>query len=264
MIPRPRRRTFVALVSLFLLAAGLISYNRPDLLREGVQRTVRMLPDPLRNALVPKPDPLADRLAARGFSLGQPAYIRIFKQQAKLEVWLQSEGRYRLYDEYPICRFSGRLGPKLREGDRQAPEGFYAVSHKQLHPDSRHHRAFNLGFPNAYDQALGRTGSYLMVHGGCSSVGCYAMTDNGVDDIYRIVEAALDAGQPDVPVHVFPFQMTGKRLAAMAGERWIDFWRDLKTGYDLFEQTGEPPSAYLCGARYRFQSGGGCQPITGW
>ena len=164
----------------------------------------------------------------------------------------------------PICLWSGRLGPKLREGDRQAPEGFYAVSHKQLHPGSRHHLAFNLGFPNAYDRAHGRTGSYLMVHGGCSSIGCYAMTDGAVDDIYRIVEAALDGGQDHVPVHVFPFRMTPERLAAMAGEQWIGFWRNLKTGYDLFEKTGKPPPAFACGERYGFGPGTGCRPIAGW
>ena len=88
------------------------------------------------------------------------------------------EGRpLRRFATYPICLWSGRLGPKLREGDRQAPEGFYTVSAEQLNPNSRWHRSFSLGFPNAFDQAHGRTGSFIMVHGGCPSIGCYAMTD---------------------------------------------------------------------------------------
>jgi len=249
---------------MLVAAAALLCALRPDIAREAVTRLSRRVPDIIRNALIPKPDPLAERLAERGHVLGQPAYIRIFKQQAELEVWLKADDRYKLYRSYPICRFSGRLGPKLQEGDRQAPEGFYAVTRKQLHPASRHHLAFNLGFPNAYDRAHGRTGSYLMVHGGCSSIGCYAMTDAAVDDIYRIVEAALDHGAEHVPVHVFPFRMTPQRLAAATGERWTEFWRNLKIGHDLFEKYGEPPEVYACGGLYQFRPGGNCQPIAGW
>ena len=129
-------------------------------------------------------------------------------------------GAFAPFETYPICAWSGELGPKLAEGDRQAPEGFYAVGLKQLNPNSNYHRAFNLGFPNAYDRALGRTGSFLMVHGDCVSIGCYAMTDQGIDEIYRIVEAALHQGQREVPVHAFPFRMTEKAMAEKAGHRW--------------------------------------------
>ena len=258
------RRIALPGLAILVAAALLAGVLRPDLVREGVTQLTRRIPDRLRTVLMPRSDPLAERLAADGHTLGQPAYIRIFKQSAELEVWLKSDDRYRLFRTFPICRYSGRLGPKLQEGDRQAPEGFYAVSRKQLNPASRHHLAFNLGYPNAYDQALGRTGSYLMVHGGCSSIGCYAMTDEAVDDIYRIVEAALDNGAADVPVHVFPFRMTPQRIASTAGERWSAFWRNLKTGHDLFEARGEPPEVYACGGLYRFRPGSGCQPITGW
>ena len=107
--------------------------------------------------------------------------------------------RFERFATYPICRWSGRLGPKFREGDRQAPEGFYTVDAEQLNPNSRMHRSFNLGFPNAYDQAHGRTGSFLMVHGGCASIGCYAVTDPAVDEIWRMVTAALEQGQARFP-----------------------------------------------------------------
>jgi len=163
---------------------------------------------------------------------------------------MRDDKGWRLFQSYPICRFSGDLGPKLRQGDRQAPEGFYQVANGQLNPNSRHHLSFNLGFPNAFDRSHGRTGSYLMVHGGCSSIGCYAMTDPAVDDIYRLVSAALGNGQTSVDVDAFPFRMTNRNMARYAQSRWIDFWRDLKTGYDLFESDRSVPIVQLVGKRY--------------
>lgn len=137
---------------------------------------------------------------------------------------------------------------------------------KQLNPNSNYHRAFNLGFPNAYDRALGRTGSFLMVHGDCVSIGCYAMTDQGIDEIYRIVEAALHGGQREVPVHAFPFRMTDKAMAEKGGHRWAAYWANLKQGYDLFERTGTPPPAFVCGRRYGFASpaAAGCESVRAW
>ena len=163
---------------------------------------------------------------------------------------MQKDGRYRKFATYPICLWSGRVGPKLREGDRQAPEGFYAVTKEELNPNSRWHRSFSLGFPNAFDQALGRTGSFIMVHGGCQSVGCFAMTNNVVDEIWRLVTAALDQGQPAFNVQVFPFRMTEKNLAARKGDQWSPFWADLKKGYDAFERTHLPPMVSVCEGRY--------------
>lgn len=193
---------------------------------------------------------LPTRLAAKDLRQGQPVFVRIFKQEAVLELWMRNDKGWRLFQSYPICRFSGELGPKLQEGDRQAPEGFYQVASGQLNPNSRHHLSFNLGFPNAFDQAHGRTGSYLMVHGGCSSIGCYAMTDPAVDDIYRLVSAALANGQASVEVHAFPFHMTDGNMARHAQSRWIDFWRDLKAGYDRFESDRSVPTVQLIGKRY--------------
>jgi murein L,D-transpeptidase YafK len=193
---------------------------------------------------------LDTRLEAKGLKLGAPVFLRIFKLESVLELWMEKDGRYELFASYPICLWSGRLGPKLKEGDLQAPEGFYSVTKEQLNPNSRWHRSFNLGFPNAYDRSQGRTGSFLMVHGGCQSIGCYAMTNDVVDEIWRLVTAALDAGQPAFDVQVFPFRMTERNLAARRGERWGAFWADLKLGYDAFEKTHQPPAISVCDGRY--------------
>jgi murein L,D-transpeptidase YafK len=191
-----------------------------------------------------------DRLKAQGVALGAPVFVRIFKLESELEIWMEKDARYEKFATYPICLWSGRLGPKLREGDRQAPEGFYAVTKDELNPNSRWHRSFSLGFPNAYDRGLGRTGSFIMVHGGCQSVGCFAMTNDVVDEIWRLVTAALDSGQAAFNVQVFPFRMTEKNLAARKGDRWSAFWTDLKTGYDAFERTRLPPMVGVCDGRY--------------
>jgi murein L,D-transpeptidase YafK len=196
-----------------------------------------------------------ERLAAHGMKRGAPVYIRIFKLESELELWVQKGDRFERFATYPICVWSGRLGPKLREGDRQAPEGFYTVDAEQLNPNSRMHRSFSLGFPNVFDQAHGRTGSFIMVHGGCASIGCFAVTDPGVDEIWRMVTAALEGGQPRFPVHVFPFRMSERALNFRKGYRWHGFWSDLKKGYDLFQPGRIPPAVSVCNGRYVFEPG---------
>ena len=198
---------------------------------------------------------LDERLAAHGAKLGVPVYLRIFKLESELELWIEKDGRFVRLATYPICLWSGRLGPKLKEGDRQAPEGFYTVAGEQLNPNSVEHRSFDLGFPNAFDRAHGRTGSSLMVHGGCASIGCYAMTHPVVDEIWRLVTAALDQGQPRVPVHVFPFRMTDQNVWLRRGSTWEGFWSELKEGYDLFDQSHIPPVVSVCKGRYVFEAG---------
>jgi murein L,D-transpeptidase YafK len=198
---------------------------------------------------------LDERLATHGVKLGVPVVLRIFKLDSELELWVEKDGRFVRFATYPICLWSGRLGPKLKEGDKQAPEGFYTVASEQLNPNSRWHRAFNLGYPNAFDEAQGRYGSFLMVHGGCSSIGCYAMTDPVVDELWQFVTAALEQGQARVPVHVFPFRMTNRNLAARKGQRWGSFWTDLKKGSDMFEASHLPPVVSVCKGRYVFEPG---------
>ena len=182
-------------------------------------------------------------------------FIRIFKAESELELWTRGEGEYEytLTKTYPICAWSGRLGPKVKQGDRQAPEGFYWVDKSRLNPNSQFHLSFNLGYPNAYDRAHGRTGDFLMVHGNCVSWGCYAMTDDGIEEIYGAIETSLNGGQPFVRVHVFPFRMTEENMAAHAGSEWSDFWANLKEGYDAFEGMGVPPDTIVRDKRYAFQ-----------
>ena len=195
------------------------------------------------------------RLAEHDVKPGAPVFVRIYKLESELELWVEKGGRFHLFATYPICMWSGRLGPKLKEGDRQAPEGFYTVDKDALNPNSRMHLSFNLGFPNAYDRGKGRTGSFLMVHGGCASIGCYAVTDGVVDEIWRFVTAALDNGQARIPVHAFPFRMTERNLRLRKGDRWAGFWTDLKKGADLFERDKLPPAVSVCGGRYVFEAG---------
>lgn len=197
--------------------------------------------------------------------MGDPVYIRIFKEERVLELWMkrQSDHSYWIYETYPICNYSGLLGPKFKEGDKQAPEGFYAVTPRQMNYNSQYYLAFNLGYPNAYDRQHNYTGSHLMVHGDCKSVGCYAMTNAKIMEIYGLMEAAMKQGQNYVPVHIFPFRMTSARMAGVAGAH-APFWQNLKEGYDRFSLTGLPPKAYACNGVYHFDAEGeGCEPIAG-
>lgn len=177
-------------------------------------------------------------------------FIRIFKAESELEVWMQKGGQYVLFATYPICHWAGTIGPKLREGDKQNPEGFYSVGARQLHRIGRWPRSLNLGFPNTFDRAYGRTGSYILVHGGCSSVGCFAMTNAVMAEIFALTERSLKSGQVRVNVHVFPFRMTEANLKTHEKSPWIDFWRNLREGYDAFEVTKLPPRVGICDRRY--------------
>jgi murein L,D-transpeptidase YafK len=182
-----------------------------------------------------------------------PVLIRIYKEEGTLEVWKQDRSRrFALLSSYPICKFSGNLGPKLAQGDQQAPEGFYDITPNQMNPNSSEYLAFNTGFPNAYDRSLGRTGSFLMVHGGCRSVGCYAMTDSAMAEIYGLVEQAFQGGQDKVQLQALPFRMTAANLARHAGDANLPFWQMLKSGSDAFMATQQPPRVAVCDRRYVF------------
>ncbi|MEO8672715.1 MAG: murein L,D-transpeptidase family protein [Tahibacter sp.] len=190
-------------------------------------------------------------LAAQHLSLGAPVFVRIFKREAELELWMRAaDGKFVHFRTWPICTFSGNLGPKTRQGDNQAPEGFYRVGAGQLNPASRFHLAFNLGYPNAYDRMHGYHGDFLMVHGNCVSIGCYAMGDAGIEEIYTLVDAALRSGQSAFDVHAFPFRLGSAALARERTSPWHDFWAELKTGYDAFEHTHVPPRVTAVGGHY--------------
>lgn len=208
---------------------------------------------------------LSTRLTAQQLTKGAPVFIRIFKREFELELWMQGDGRFKRFATYPICRWSGTLGPKIRQGDAQAPEGFYAVDEKALNPNSRWHRSFNLGFPNAFDRAQGRTGSFIMVHGGCSSIGCFAMTNPVIDEIWSLVNAALNGGQKRFQVQVYPFRMSEQNLQQRTSDPQLPFWQNLKLGHDMFEASSVPPRVSVCGRTYTFEPPGttldGSSPI---
>ena len=197
---------------------------------------------------------LKQAVTNKGLKYGSPIFIRIFKQEKTLELWMENNNnRFELFKTYEICKFSGELGPKQKQGDWQSPEGFYFVNAGRLNPWSRFHLSFNLGYPNAYDRYHGRTGSALMIHGNCVSIGCYAMTDAYMEEIYTLSVAALKSGQAFFRVHVFPFHLSDRNLDNQKNHRWYSFWKNLKTGYDHFEKHRRPPNVTVIDGEYHFE-----------
>lgn len=206
-------------------------------------------------SIQPIPSSLVKAMRDKNMERTSPIMIRLFKQESELELWKQDRtGRFALLKTYPICRWSGRLGPKTVEGDRQAPEGFYHVAYSQMNPDSRYYLSFNLGFPNRLESALGYTGGALMIHGACSSSGCYAVTDEAAFEIYAVAREAFRSGQPAFQVQALPFRMTPANLALHRDDPNMPFWRTLKEGSDAFELTRTPPRVGFCGRRYVFNA----------
>ena len=191
-------------------------------------------------------------LRVKGLRWDAPVFIRIFKEEKELELWIDDGKQFKHFKTWPICKYSGTLGPKLKEGDGQAPEGFYFVPRSRMNPRSRFHLSFNLGYPNAYDRAHKRTGSALMVHGNCVSIGCYAMTDERIEEIYSLCDAALMNGQRFFRVHAFPFRMTEANMKRHGVSKWINEWKNLKGGYDWFEKAKRPPNVIVSGKQHLF------------
>ncbi|MGD9913335.1 MAG: hypothetical protein AB7S80_04575 [Rhizobiaceae bacterium] len=226
-----------------------------------------------QKAVQPIPAAVLATMKTKGMSPKSPVLVRIFKQESEFEVWKQDHtGRFALLKTYPMCRWSGKLGPKMKSGDRQAPEGFYHVNAGMLNPASQYYLSFNLGYPNRLESALGYSGEALMVHGACSSSGCYALTDEGIGEIYSIVREALRGGQSSFQVQAFPFRMTAANMAANRNDRSFAFWQTLKTGYDAFEVTRRQPKVSYCERRYVFDAQfaseptdplAACPPIAG-
>lgn len=198
---------------------------------------------------------LKTQLQQRGLTRGSAAYLRAYKDERELELWLKGGQGWQLWRSYPVAAASGRLGPKEREGDYQVPEGFYAIASRQLNPASRYHLAFNIGYPNTLDLHHQRTGSFIMIHGRDVSIGCLAMTDPAIEEIYLLVEAALAAGQPAIPVHCFPFRLTNARLASWTDHPWHAFWQDeLLPAHTFFEQYREVPEMQVTKGRYTLEA----------
>jgi murein L,D-transpeptidase YafK len=212
-------------------------------------------PAALMRAMQPLSPEMVAELERRNMPKESPILVRIFKEEAELEVWkADAAGNFALLKTYPICRWSGELGPKFKEGDRQAPEGFYSITPGQMNPNSNYYLAFNLGFPNAYDRANDRTGAFLMVHGDCSSRGCYAMTDDQIGEIYALGRESFLGGQKSFQVQAYPFRMTPLNLAKHRNSPHMAFWRMIKEGSDHFEVTRQEPKVSVCEKRYVFDA----------
>ncbi|MDO1584076.1 L,D-transpeptidase family protein [Rhizobium oryzicola] len=201
----------------------------------------------------PLPDRLVAEMQKRNMPRNSPIMIRIFKEEGVMEIWkAKADNRFDKISQYQICAWSGKLGPKIKEGDRQAPEGFYNLTPAHLNPNSKYYLAINTGFPNRYDAANGRSGSNLMIHGACSSSGCYSMTDEQILEIYAFARDAFKGGQTSVQLEAFPFRMTAENMARHRNNENMEFWKMLKVGYDQFEITKRPPDVNVCGKKYVF------------
>jgi len=233
--------TIVGLIFNFSLTFGSIAQVKVPSSKRSKEACQRVAPE------------LKSELFSKKIQYGSPIFIRIFKLSLELEVWLKKENKYNLFKTYKICTYgSGTLGPKVKQGDGQAPEGFYYVTPSRMNPLSDFHLSFNLGYPNTYDRQHGRTGSALMVHGSCVSIGCYAMTDSCIEEIYCLSDAALINGQKYFKVHIFPFRMTDENMKKYANSKWLEFWKNLKEGYDFFEKAHNLPDVRVKDKRYIF------------
>ncbi len=257
---RSRAAGLVACVA--MLVCCVLSYNRPaqalriellDVAPDRIERQRAEAAGQLPLSGTPSISERDARLAQRGLKSGSPVLLRVFKAESELELWMLRGDRFELFSVYPICSWSGSLGPKLSEGDKQSPEGVYTVGRRQLHMIGRHPRSLNLGYPNPLDRKLNRTGSYILIHGGCGTVGCFAMTNPVMEEVFHLVRSALWNGQEAVHVHVFPFRMSEERLAAYSMHEWYDFWRNLKEVHDSFERVRLPPKISACDGRYRVE-----------
>jgi len=229
------------LLCLLLVASLLISPKRnlPDSDRA---KAVRL-------TIWPK---LQDELKAKGFKPNSPIYIRIFKEISELEVWVKAGKQYKLFKTYEVCTYSGWLGTKKQSGDGKSPEGFYIIEPRQLNPVSNYHLAINVGYPNKLEQLKGYTGNEIMVHGNCASIGCYAMTDPRIDEIFTLVYKAFEAGQQKIDLDIFPFRMDNEHMYKYSRYPSLAFWKTMKPGYDLFEKTHVPPVVGIKEREYAF------------
>lgn len=203
----------------------------------------------------PLPQEIRNRMIVYNIDPYAPIMMRFFKKENVAEVWKQSRsGPFVLVARYGICKWSGQLGPKYKEGDLQTPEGFYTVRAEQMNPYSKYYLSFNIGFPNLYDQVNGRTGSNLMVHGSCFSAGCYSMSDKNMAEIYAFARDAFKGGQKEFQLQAFPFRMTDANMARYSTDPHYPFWVMLKKGYDLFEENRKPPTVDVYEKRYVFNN----------
>lgn len=266
--PPPQKVRPVLVTLLFAIAVGAVFYNRVaivDRLQNFARGGWGSGSQPHYLDTTPRAEQAAARvtpllkaeMSAVGLRLGDPIYVRIFKETNEVEVWVQlpNSSQYELYKVYRICAWSGELGPKISKGDDQAPEGFYYIAHSNLDPASKHHLALDLGYPNDYDRQHSRDGAGATIHGGCDAKSSYAMTDAAIEELFTLAGATLGAGHEFFRIHCFPFRMTDERMDQVVAEKskLLDFWANLKEGYDFFEIVGRPPNTRLENGKYVFE-----------
>jgi len=248
------KRVLMIALGVFSACLGwLVSAQDPPVIR----KPAALLSGPARaKAAAERVKPgLVRDLKEVGLHFGDPVFLRAFKEERQLEAWVRrrSDGKYQLFRTWKVAAQSGNPGPKLAEGDSQVPEGFYYVPRSAMKPDSTFHLAFNIGYPNAYDRHHGRTGSFIMIHGNHVSIGCLAMTDEKIEEIYTLCDAALTGGQKFFRVHIFPFRMTENRMEKEKASRWFEFWSEIREGYDFFEKHRIPPEVTVEQGKYQFR-----------
>ncbi len=242
-IPSPDKRKYPRKILYLTLLLGLFLFIAPSFAAPTLTPRAAEL---LRSAKIR----ITNELTDKGFTLGQPIFMRIFKIPGDLEVWIKKDDTFDFFKKYAICCYSGYPGPKLMEGDWQSPEGFYSVSANQMNPNSNYHLAFNVGYPNTFDRARNRTGSAIMVHGECSSRGCFAMGNSQMEEIYLLAHSALTAGQQHFDLHIFPFRLTARNLFKFRSSPWIGFWKKLRPGFDYFEHNHRLPKVAVIDGNY--------------
>lgn len=187
---------------------------------------------------------LQAELKEKGFDASHfELFIRALKHEKAMEIWLRSKGaaEYKLFKTYDICYYSGELGPKRKQGDGQVPEGFYSIA--VFNPYSSYHLSLGISYPNSSDRIIGKSnlGGDIMIHGNCVSIGCMPITDNFIKEVYILAVEAKNGGQNTIPVHVFPARMNENGMAYLnkeyaSNKALLDFWKNLKRGYDAFEK----------------------------
>lgn len=195
---------------------------------------------------------LQGELTEKGLNINSSLYLRVFKEESALEIWIRSGREYQFFKSYNICYFSGGLGTKTRSGDGKSPEGFYIITPAQLHPVSSYYLAINIGYPNKLEQLKGYTGDAIMVHGHCASIGCYAMTDDGIAEIYTLVYKNFESGRQKIHLDIFPFRMDRGYLSKYATSSYLPCWKSMQPGYDLFEKNHIPAVAVIRKKAYAF------------
>ena len=240
-----RVRTLLHVTCISMLSTGCVA----------IQENRTLTVDPKRGQ-APQSEGLIRESENAGADKHSPVLIRIFKESNELELWRKNKetNKFVLVHTYPICRYSGTLGPKMKIGDRQAPEGFYEIGPSSLNPYSVEFVSLNTGYPNKFDRSHNRTGAHLMIHGGCSSAGCYAITHAAAQEVFTAVRDSLKAGQRSVQLQIYPFRMDAYGMAAhFQNDRNRDFWQQLKAGYDKFQLTQEELNVTVVNKKYVVQ-----------